>query len=254
MVFFARLVNDHKSFETQRNLLDLHLFIDGGGAIAANHKRTVFVFLHAWADGKSEKDGRVYVVQSDDGGQTFQPARAIDEPGIGTCACCSMKAVFDERGQLHVMYRAAKGGTSRDTMLLSSFDDGRSFQSRPIQVWKGNSCPMTMFSFGTSSNETLAAWESPGTVNICSLINTERFRKVEVGRLSKYPALAVSEHGEVLLSWIEKEAWNKLGEVRWQTFDAKGKASSKVMARKSRDVWGYTCALPQAGDKFLLFY
>lgn len=254
VVFFSRLVGDHSSFEKQRNLLNKPLYIDGGGSVAADDKGNVFVFWHAWADGKSEEDGRIFVAQSQDNGQTFLPARAIDNPASGTCACCSMKSMIDGNGCLRVLYRAARGGTERDTVMLSSIDGGKSFQSKVVQTWKGNSCPMTMFSFGSVGKNTLAAWESPGKVNISSVSGPSQFPRIQVGKSSKYPTLALSSGGEVLLSWIEKEAWNKAGQARWQTFDAKGKASSKVMSKNGIDVWSFTAALPRANGGFLLLY
>jgi hypothetical protein len=254
VVFFSRLVGDHSSFEKQRDLLNQPLFMDGGGSVAADENGNVYVFWHAWEDGKSEEDGRVFVAHSQDDGKTFLPARAIDNPPRGTCACCSMKSMLDAGGELRVLYRAAKHGTERDTVLLSSTNGGKSFQSKVMQSWKGNSCPMTMFSFSSVGKNTLAAWETPGKVNVSSVSGSKQLPRIEAGKSSKYPTIALNRDGDVLLSWVEKEAWNKAGQACWQTFDAKGKSGSKIMSKNGIDVWSFTAALPRPNGSFLLLY
>lgn len=254
VVFFSRLVGDHRAFEAQRNLLQQPLFIDGGGSIVADSKGNVSVFWHAWTDGKSEEDGRIFIAQSKDDGKTFTAPRAVDLPARGTCACCSMKAVMDFHGAMYVLYRAADHNTKRDTVLLCSKNGGKTFESKIMKSWNGNSCPMTMFAFSSYGGDTLAAWESPGTVNIAALNSSKKFPRVEAGKSSKYPTLAVNENGDVLLSWIEKEAWNKAGQMHWQIFDPKGNLKSKLASQKGIDVWSFSAALPKSDGSFLLIY
>lgn len=253
VVYFSKLDKSGRNFDHQENILPPGLIIDGSGSVGADSHGRVYVLFHAWKDGGSEPDGRVFLRVSKDDGKSFGAERAIDQ-NRGTCACCSMKAFVDERGQIYVMYRAAANSTERDTMLLSSSDYGKSFSSRVLEPWNANACPMTMFSFAQSKQGVYASWESPGTVNVAPIQASSQKDKIQLGAHSKYPAIAINRDGFMLVSWIEKSGWNKQGVVSWELLDAAGKKIESQSESLKPNLWAFSSAVPNANGDFELYF
>src|SRR5262249_37760692 len=157
-----------------------------------------------------------------DDGKTFAAEVPVNKEGTGTCGCCGMRGFVDSKGGLHLLYRSASGGT-RDMYLLSSKDEGKSFQSLLIQKWSINSCPMSSEAFAEGPKGALAAWQTEEQVYFAHWTpGSNDLGKPQAapgnGRKRKHPALAVNARGETLLVWTEGTDWERGGALVWQVF------------------------------------
>jgi hypothetical protein len=136
-LLYTRLADGGTAFEPQRNLMQFTTMLDGGGSVAADPGGSVYVAFHA-GDGKTEGEGnrRLWVARSKDDGKTFsREAPAWSEP-TGACACCSTKAFADSKGVVYALYRSAAAKVNRDMYLLTSADQGATFQGAAVDQWK----------------------------------------------------------------------------------------------------------------------
>ncbi len=97
-----------------------------------------------WLDLRSGKTA-LYGAESTDAGRSWTPNSAVyRSPEISICECCHPTAVFDEAGNLAVMWRNWLGG-SRDLWLVTRAAGSAKF-SEPVKqgqgTWKLNGCPM----------------------------------------------------------------------------------------------------------------
>jgi len=231
-VLYSQLTAGAAAFEPQRNLVQTE--VDGldAGTVAADTAGNVYVAWHAFPPGtRGEADRRVWVTRSTDDGATFSPEVAASRPETGTCGCCGVGAFADRRGTLFLLYRSATDTVHRDTYLLTSRDAVRTFSSTKLQDWNIGACPMSTFSFGESSRDVLAAWETDGQVQWLRIDSRSGARSAIVippgsTRNRKHPVIATNPRGETLLAWTEGTAWNKGGELIWQVFDGENRPAS----------------------------
>ncbi len=134
---YARLNDAGTAFEEQRNLMRQTYVPDGGGTVAADDTGNVYVVWHGQLKGVQGEDKRkVWVARSTDEGKTFSlEAPAWMEP-TGVCPCCSTRALADRKGTVYLLYRSATAKVNRDTYLLSSEDQGKSFHESLVHRWK----------------------------------------------------------------------------------------------------------------------
>jgi hypothetical protein len=67
-MLYARLDESGTAFERQRNLITWAGGIDGGGTVAADSSRTVYVAWHAGESGVDDAHRAVFVARSTDEG------------------------------------------------------------------------------------------------------------------------------------------------------------------------------------------
>ena len=137
-MLYARLNDAGTAFEEQRNLMQGTSILDGGGTVAADDAGNVYVAWHALKTGgeRGEDHRQVWVARSADEGKTFsKEAPAWAEP-TGACGCCSLHAFADGKGTVYLLYRSASAGVNRDMYLLTSTDQGKSFQGTLLHKWK----------------------------------------------------------------------------------------------------------------------
>jgi hypothetical protein len=137
-MLYARMNAAGTAFEEQRNLMRASAILDGGGTVAADQAGNVYIAWHGLVKGGERGEGnrRVWVASSADAGRTIERERPAWTRATGVCACCSMKAFADRRGNLYVFYRSAGAGVNRDMYLLVSTDRGKSFQGSLVHRWK----------------------------------------------------------------------------------------------------------------------
>jgi len=226
-MLYTRLSDDGKSFEPQRNLIQEHYGLDGGGALAADSAGNVYVFWHGMGDVKGEVGRRVYVAVSTDDGKTFAKEKPAIAEQTGACACCGMNALADAKGNIYVLYRGAQdGGNERDIFMLVSKDKGATFQGADVSQWKLQKCAMSTSYLAETPKGVLAAWEVRQTVQFgfvgSNFAMGTPFAPLQLGRNPKNPAAAANANGETLASWTEGTSFNQGGSVGWQLYDKSG--------------------------------
>jgi hypothetical protein len=137
-MLYARLNDAGTAFEEQRNLMQGTSILDGGGTVAADDAGHVYVIWHALKTGgeRGEEHRQVWVARSTDEGRTFARETPAWVKPTGACGCCGMKAFADSKGTVYILYRSATEGVNRDMYLLTSTDQGKSFQGTLIHKWK----------------------------------------------------------------------------------------------------------------------
>lgn len=228
-MLYARIAEQAKAFEPQRNLMRRTFVLDGGGSVAADDAGNVTVVWHANLLGGpgGEVGRRVFVARSKDQGKTFAQEVAVSEKQGGSCGCCGLQTLTDARGRTFILYRAATAGVNRDMILLSEDAAGTIFESRIVDRWHLRTCPASTSSLAVTDNGVLMAWESQGQVRYArfepaSGKTSQLITAPGKGERRKYPVVAGNARGEVILAWTEKMRWGRPGVLRWQVFDANG--------------------------------
>jgi hypothetical protein len=258
-MLYARLDNEGKAFEPQRNLMRKTFALDGGGTIAADGNGHIYVLWHGSTagDGKGEGGRRVWISRSEDDGASFAPEEVAYTEPTGACGCCGMRAFVDSRGDLYALFRSARQEIHRDVYLLHSRDQGRSFEGRMLDPWEINACPMTSFAFVESSTNILAAWETGNKVYFAQIGAAKPAEPVlapGAGDDNKHPSLAVNSAGETLLVWMEGEGWGKGGTLRWQLYSLQGDAVESPGQQPGIPPFSFGAALARPDGGFTILY
>jgi hypothetical protein len=262
-MLYARLNDAGDAFEPQRNLITWANGLDGGGTLAADGAGRVYVLWHAAPADQDDAQRQVFMARSTDEGQSFEREKAINPDATGACGCCQMRAFVDESGAFDVLYRAAGNNENRDAMLLVSRDGGATFQSKMLQGWRLNACPMSTFAFTQGAGETapvFAAWEtkkqiyrSSITSNAVPGISTPEAAPGSSDN-RKHPALAVNKRGELLCVWTEGTGWARSGALAWQLYDANSQTTNEKGRAEGVPVWGLITAVALPDGNFVLIY
>ena len=252
-VWYTRSADGLK-FDPQRTVSGTTEGIDGG-TVAADRSGHVAVAWHALGSKPGEDNRTVYLARSTDDGATFTaPAPATSAP-VGACGCCGLRAMFDRSGLLHVLYRAATGGSHRDTTWLTI--DGKTSRL-PIRdhPWELQSCPMSTFALADTPDGLVAAWETAQQIYSTTLDPASG----KVGEISaipgsgtrKHPSVAVNRAGDRLLAWTEGTGWNRGGTVAWRLTDRQGKELAADPQAGPVPVWGLVSAIPLSNGSFVI--
>jgi hypothetical protein len=239
-MLYTRLIGAGTGFEPQRNVIQQHPGLDGGGAVAADDEGNVYVAWHAPAQGKQEEaDRHVWLARSHDGGKTFAAEIPALTMNTGAGACCGMNIIASADGRVYILFRSASQTVHRDMHLLVSNDHGQSFEVLATDPWTIGTCVMSTSAFARSPHGrgVLAAWETQDQIH---------FAQVQAGALSavgvqsvpgtarrKHPAVAVNARGEFIVAWAEGTGWNKGGTVAWQVFNPHGKPEAGQSGRRA---------------------
>ncbi|HZQ55989.1 MAG TPA: sialidase family protein [Bryobacteraceae bacterium] len=223
-MLYARMRDDGRGFEPQKNLNHAGWGLDGG-TVAADRFGHVYVAWHAQplqAGGAPQNEGsrRVWLARSSDDGRTFEPDVAVSPKSTGVCGCCGMAALADREGNLYLMYRSAREIVHRDMYLLFSRDQGKNFEAVDLQAWEIGACPMSTSSLYDCDGRVMAAWETNKQIYFATLSQNGRAPAKIIpvpgsGDNRKHPALAIDKRGNVLLAWTEGTGWKKGGTLHW---------------------------------------
>jgi len=258
-MLYTRLNDTGTAFEPERNLIHSAYGVDGGGAAAADSSGRVYVFWHAPIPGsEGEAARRVWVARSEDGGKNFEPEQIAWNKPTGACACCSLDAAADASGRIYVLFRSARESVHRDMYLLESRDHGRTFVGSDIGRWNVGYCVMSAESFARGTAGMFAAWESEkqvyfGRINR-SADGVLTARPVSDATGQKYPALAESKSGFVLVSWTEGMGWNRGGSLHWKVFDPSGEQTGTTGAVGGVPPWSLVAGYPKQDGTFAVLY
>jgi hypothetical protein len=259
-VFYARLGVDGTRFEDQQNLLRQPAVGPDGASVAADAAGHVYVFWHALPDGGAgEADRRLWLASSGDEGRTFAAERPVSDPAMGACACCGTGALASADGRLYSLFRAARDGVHRDTILMTSLDGGATFGATDLHRWDINACPMSTYAFGhrEADPRVVAAWETDGRVFWTNVGSGMRAALVQAGgdvKNQKHPSVAVNRRGQVLVAWTEGMGWSKGGSAAWQVFDERGDPLGARGSATGVPAWSLVAVYSRPDGTFSIVY
>ncbi len=259
-LWYARLDDAGNAFETQRDLITRAGGLDGGSAIAADSQDNVYAMWHGSLpeNTRGEAGRAVFISRSIDGGKTFFSEKAAMPKPTGACACCGMRAVADDAGNVFALYRGASEKTDRAEILLASHNHGETFEIANEHPWKIAMCPMSTAALTTTTGKSVAAWETAGRIYFATnnLKTSGVWQTVAVpsSEKQKHPSVAANAKGEILLAWTEGTGWNKGGSLAWQLFDARGNATDEKGRAPGVPVWSLVSCGAKPDGGFLIFY
>lgn len=261
---YTRMRDDGRGFESQRNVMRISTGLDGGGTVAADPFGNVYVGWHA----QGQKNGqpqegeiyrRVWVARSADDGRTFGAEIPVSPQETGACGCCGMAGLADKKGNLYLLYRAARETIHRDMYLLISRDRGRSFQAVELQPWEIGACPMSTASLAEANGRVAVSWETEKQVYF-AFVDAHRGLVGKPtpapgqGANRKHPAVAIDNAGDVLLAWTEGTGWKKGGTSDWCIFKGGNPQLSAVKRETPGAVpaWGLVTAVASKNRFFVI--
>lgn len=172
--------------------------------------------------------GKLYANISHDNGKTFAPQIEIN-PAYDPCNCCTTSAVYESDGKLAVLYRE-KANNERD-MFLVLWDQTHSQISRTrlsSTLWKIDGCPMTYYAISCNKSGLQAVWPTKGQIYFARVNGKGNLLppgEIKVpgrtGMRTRMMALSDAK-GNTLIAWKQDEC------VKWQLYNAKGRASGSV--------------------------
>ncbi len=256
-MLYSRSPDGGDHFEAQRNLIEQHPGLDGGGSVAADAKGNVYVAWHAPDHpGAGEQARRVWIAHSSNDGATFDTERAAANSQTGACGCCGMQLFEASDGDLYALYRSADKVVHRDMTLLTLSTGAHATTIKDVAPMNASTCIMSTAAFAQSGKEVLAAWETTGQV-YWSRINSRTIDAIAApgrGNNRKHPTLAVNSSGQVLMAWTEGTSWNRGGSVAWQVFDANGNPVESPGRARNLPVWGSPAAFARPDGTFVVIY
>jgi hypothetical protein len=259
-MLYTRLNDAGTAFETQRNLIQAAVGLDGGGSVCADNAGNVYVFWHAPAPGKKGQTNRgVWVAVSTDDGKNFAAEKAATDEQTDACGCCGMRAFADGKGTIYALYRGAKTLEQRDIYLLTSANKGKRFKCEDVGPWSVNICPMSSEAFAAGPEFAVAAWDTKGQIYFAriDLATGKRSAAVAVpgfGNGRKHPAVAVNAKGETIVAWTEGMGWNQGGAVAWQMYDKDGTPTDTAGRADGVPVWSLVAAFVRPDGRFAVMY
>lgn len=261
-LLYARSRSGGDGFEPQRAVGGMTRHLDGGAAVAADGRGTVWVVWHAALptpppEGDDETRRAVFLAASRDEGRTFDPPRRIDPPGMGVCACCGLDAGFGPDGSGWVLVRGAAGKTQRGMRLLKARAGSLEFQATALDAWELNQCPLSTTRLGWAGGSALAVWLSEGRIRLGRPGATDPVRAVsEAGRKANHPVL-VPIHGTnaLLVAWTEGTGWQRGGELAWRTVGLDSSSQDSPVRRlPGVPVWGSVAAWQESDGSVTVLY
>ena len=258
-MLYARVNDSGTAFQAQRNLMRHSFGLDGGGSIAADRSRNVYVAWHGIGQAEASGTGkegearrRVWIAKSQDEGRSFSPEEKAWSQETGACGCCGMKIFVDRRANIYALYRSATESVHRDIYLLTSRNQGQSFQGRLLHKWDINACPMSSMDIAENEDMVVGAWETGGQVFWTRLDGAggQPVSPAGEGKGRKHPRLAVNQNGNVLLAWTEGTGWKKGGSLAYQVYDRTGQPTADRGHLPGIAVWSFAAVAATPDNRF----
>ena len=259
-LLYSRSRPGEGGFEVQRALGGDTRHLDGGGAVAADGKGTVWVVWHAALPtpppgGDDETHRGVFLRDSHDEGATFGPSRRIDPPGMGVCACCGLDAGIGPDGSGWVLVRGAAGRSERGMRLLTTQAGARGFTIQKMDSWPLDQCPLSTCRLVQASDGPSAVWISKGRVQWASLGSPDRSQTLsESGKSANHPVwVPLGRTGSAVVAWTEGTGWQRGGGLAWSTLRS-GTLDPNIQRLPGVPVWGAVAGWAESDSVVTLLY
>ena len=266
-MLYTRLNDAGDAFEPQRNVIQNHPGLDGGGSVAADREGNVYVAWHApphgdgagGAHGHGEEDRQVWVARSRDDGTTFAAEVAAIPKKTGVCGCCGLNIVAASDGRVFIVFRSATAMVNRDIHVLASKDFAKTFEIASVDPWKVGKCVMSTAAFAQRGSDVLAAWETEEQIHLAILngqtSTNESFAIPGPAKSRKHPSIAANGRGQYAVVWTEGTGWDKGGAVAWQVFDQQDRPISGQAGRlNGLQPWSVPSAYAAPDGSFKVVY
>jgi hypothetical protein len=189
--------------------------------------------------------GKLFLTESLDSGASF---RTRDISIADPCECCASRASFSNDGRLMIAYRE-KAENVRDMHLITRLGTDGDFQSQRLSStsWRINACPMTGTFLSNQAAQTVAAWETMGSVYYARFgAGNKTPKEIKVASRGKWPVALLSADGAVLVSW-------KTGStLSWQKFDPNDNLDGAVESAPSPRAHRHAGVVSQDGTFVLI--
>lgn len=258
-MLYCRLNDAGTAFEAERDLSGRTFAFEGVGAILADAEGGVWVFWHGLEQPGPEHTRRIYRVVSRDQGKTFSEPEPITTTMVGTCACCSMSGALAPDGRMYLAVRSSESTAYKDSYLLTSADQGKTFAAKLLERWPNAGCPGSVYSLAATSGGAYVAWETFGVTKFSSSIEPSTPIEPPIrDRRSRSPTLVANEQGEVLFVWSEAELpqqFAKGADLAWQVFAKDGTplGERQVVHGGLAGGWSTPAAYARQDGKFVIF-
>ena len=155
-------------------------------------------------------DGPTYLLHStvDASGKLVNEERIDDD----VCSCCPTAVVKTAKGLL-VAYRDHTPKNIRDISVLR-FENGKWTASKTLNAdnWQIDACPVNAAAVAAAGDRVAISWftaaqNSPRVLAAFSSDSGANFSKpvtVSTGRAHGYTSVAVDDHGNAIVSWVEQ--------------------------------------------------
>ncbi|MBI4663944.1 MAG: exo-alpha-sialidase [Verrucomicrobia bacterium] len=252
--FYSRLNKAGDSFEDQREMSGGVWGFDGGCAVAADPSGNVYLFFNGTTTAGGEQVRHVFLSRSTDNGDSFSKPAPIDL-GKGVCACCHLSATVNAKGELLLVYRVAEAGVNRDSYLLTSRDQGKTFRPSALDHWELRACPGSLYSFATSGGSTFVSWHNQDDIYFAAAGSRNFLRPPDKTMKRRAAILGGNAKGEVLIAWSEGADFNKPHDLRWQLYDKTGQPIGNVGVKADAfERWGNPAIYADANGDFVILF
>jgi hypothetical protein len=218
---YARLEARAKAFSAVQNI---NKKPSEGFSLAADERGNITA---CWLSDK------LYANVSHDNGKTFGPTVQID-PALNPCDCCTTSADYGADGRLAVLYREETDNQRDMYLVLWDQEQNKVSRSRVSSTpWQIDSCPMTYYSIARHKDGFVAVWPTKGQIYFTRLDGKGELQSpAEI----KTPGKSGMRTGVLTLSAADGStlvAWKKDGQLGWQLYDLRGRASGPPGSARS---------------------
>ena len=266
-MLYARLADDGKHFERERNLAGPTIGFEGMGAILADEEDGVLAFWHGQLEPEfDEPSRRIFRVRSTDGGRTFSRPAAVEIDAVGACQCCSLAGSLGAGDDVFLAFRNStevRGTSTKDSYLLSSTDGGATFHATLLEPWELAGCPGSRGALAFVASRPWVAWRTRADLHFARVASEGASRELAPvartrGVNARSPVVVGNEEGEVLCAWVETGGPQARGggNLAWQVFDADGRALSpkRILRGAVSKGWGAPTAAARPDGSFVILY
>lgn len=258
-MLYCRLNDEGTAFEEERNLAGETFGFEGSGLLLPDGRGTVYAFWHGLGEVGPERSRSIFMAKSEDEGKRFSKGIAIEKRAEGTCACCPLHGAMDAEGNFYIAYRNSEASLTKDSYLLVSRDQGKTFTETLLDPWAEAGCPGANYSVTTTAAGAYVAWRTRHQVYFSMAGEKSRRIAAPIGEnQSRSPVVVASSKGHLLFAWAEGTGaahFQQGGDLAWQIYDAEGRPiSEKKVLPSTIARWSSPAAYATPEGDFVILY